>query len=106
MARKKVRKRRKLIRAHNKNLSETAMYSFLNMISYKAAWYGVKKVIVEQYQPSTILCSECGYKLPHSLPTNIRNWTCPKCKVKHDRDVNAAINLRKYAEQSVLNNHE
>ena len=103
---KKVRKRRKQIKAHNRNLSNASLYTFLNMLSYKADWYGVKKVIVGQYQPSTILCSERGYKLPHSLPVNIRTWVCPKCKTKHDRDVNAAINLRKYAEQSVIDNTE
>jgi len=49
---------------------------------------------VGQYYPSTKTCSRCGYVLPKSLPLTIRSWQCLECSSIHDRDVNAAINIR------------
>jgi putative transposase len=61
------------------------------MLTYKAAWYGKRLVLVNPYKTSQI-CANCGYDDGyHAL--NIRQWTCPNCKIIHDRDVNAALNI-------------
>lgn len=88
-------------RKHNKNLSESAMYDFLSMIKYKSEWYGTKVCQVGQFEPSTIVCNKCGYKVG-KLNTKIREWDCPNCGTHHDRDMNAAIVLKNIAEQRLL----
>jgi putative transposase len=64
------------------------------MLEYKCAWYGRDLVVVDRFLPSSKACSTpgCGY-LNVSLPLRVREWTCPRCGVVHDRDVNAANNL-------------
>ena len=61
-------------------------------LEYKCAWYGKQLVIVNPYKTSQV-CSECGYDDgKHTL--DIRDWTCPSCGTHHDRDINAAKNIR------------
>jgi len=60
---------------------------------YKARWAGKTIVVVGRWFPSTKTCSACGYAA-EKLPLSVRSWECPKCGVRHDRDVNAAINIR------------
>ena len=61
-------------------------------LAYKCAWYGKQLVIVNPYKTSQV-CSECGYDDgKHTL--DVREWTCPSCGTHHDRDINAAKNIR------------
>ena len=84
-------KNRKLSRA----ISDTAWSDLRSMLEYKAAWYGRELVVVDRFFPSTRLCSAPGCGHVHAkLPLNVRKWTCPRCGTTHDRDVNAANNLR------------
>ncbi len=69
-------------------------------LDYKAAQRGKTVVVVNRWYPSSKICSHCGYKMP-KMPLSMREWTCPVCGMHHDRDINAAINLRKVAESSV-----
>ncbi len=57
-------------------------------------------MVVNRWYPSSKTCSSCGYTVP-KMPLSVREWTCPDCGAQHDRDVNAAINLRKVAESSM-----
>ena len=63
------------------------------MLKYKCEWHGKELVVVNPYKTSQI-CSICGYDDgKHTL--DIREWTCPNCGTKHDRDINAAKNILK-----------
>ena len=62
------------------------------MLKYKVTWYGRKIVVIDQYFPSSKLCNICGWKY-QDLDLSIREWTCPECGSKHDRDINAAKNI-------------
>ncbi len=79
---------RKLARA----ISDAAWSTFRNMLEYKAEWYGRELIAVDRYYPSSRLCSKCG-SLQQRMPLNVRTWTCD-CGTTHDRDVNAAKNLK------------
>lgn len=77
-------------------LSDVAMGSVLEMIKYKSEWYGRECKEINQWTPSSKECSSCGYK-NENLTLAVREWTCPECGEHHDRDVNAAKNILKYA---------
>ncbi|MGW4460393.1 RNA-guided endonuclease InsQ/TnpB family protein [Streptomyces albidoflavus] len=73
-------------------ISDAAWADFRSMLEYKAHWYGREVVAVDRWFPSSKLCSACG-TLRDKLPLNVRTWTCD-CGTTHDRDVNAAKNLK------------
>jgi putative transposase len=81
---------RRLARA----ISDAAWRELRTMLEYKCAWYGRDLVVVDRFFPSSRACSTpgCGH-IQASLPLRVREWTCPRCGVAHDRDVNAALNL-------------
>ncbi|WP_322748907.1 MULTISPECIES: RNA-guided endonuclease TnpB family protein [unclassified Frankia] len=66
---------------------------FAGMLEYKAARYGRTFVKVDRFFPSSQVCSACGMK-DGPKPLSVRRWTCPACGTAHDRDVNAARNIR------------
>ena len=76
--------------------------TLLNYLSYKLEWLNKKLIKVDRYYPSSQLCSSCGYRKT-DLTLNQRHWICPKCEKKHDRDYNAAINIKKEGIRIVLN---
>lgn len=82
-----------LIKNHHlaKSISNAAWYLFRMMLEYKCKWYGKKLIAVDPKNTSRI-CSNCGYN-SGVKPLNVREWTCPKCHVHHDRDINAAVNI-------------
>jgi len=63
------------------------------MLEYKAQWYGRDLIAIDRWFPSSKTCSACGH-LAAKMPLNIREWTCAKCATVHDRDVNAATNVK------------
>ena len=70
-------------------------------ILYKAAMRGAVVHVAERWYPSSKLCSRCGEKCA-ALPLSVRAWTCSACGSTHDRDVNAAINLKNLAVSSTV----
>ena len=85
-----------------KSIQELSLYHFKEMLIYKAKWYGRQVVEIDRFYPSSKLCSCCGYK-NNELTLKDREWTCPECKTHHDRDLNAAINI-KNEEMKLYNN--
>ena len=73
-------------------LQKISLYKLLNMIKYKAEWYGKTFIQVNRFYPSTKTCNTCGYK-NKNITLKTRQWTCPICKTKHHRDINAAKNI-------------
>jgi transposase len=67
----------------------------------KSALRGGLVVVADRWYPSTKTCSQCDHKID-SLPLSLRHWVCPACGVRHDRDLNAAINLANYAASSAV----
>lgn len=74
---------------------DAAWREFRRQVEYKSTWQGKQVVVVDQFFPSSQLCSNCGYRNTKLRDASIRNWTCPMCNAVHDRDINAAKNLVK-----------
>ena len=74
-------------------IQEAAWSTLVGMIGYKSNWYGKTFHQIDRWYPSSKTCSCCGHKMD-KLPLDIREWTCPNCGLHHDRDINAAINIK------------
>jgi putative transposase len=77
-----------------KHIVDASFGEIFRELEYKAAWYGRTYLPLDRFFPSSKLCSSCGYLLD-GLPLSVREWECPRCGVHHDRDINAAINVKK-----------
>jgi putative transposase len=90
-------KTKNLLRNHKlaRAIAHQAWGEICRMLAYKCAWYGKELVLVNPYKTSQI-CSTCGHD-DGKKALSIREWTCPHCGSHHDRDVNAAINIKQLA---------
>jgi putative transposase len=79
---------RRLARA----ISDCGWAEFRRQLEYKCQRYGRQIVVIDRWYPSSKTCSTCGHMLAE-LVLSIRHWTCPSCRTRHDRDVNAAKNI-------------
>jgi putative transposase len=82
-------------------IADMSFYEFRRQLEYKAEMRDGIVVVADRWFASSKICSTCGDKL-ETLPLSVRQWTCPACGAEHDRDVNAAINLKKYAVSSTV----
>ncbi|MGH7998874.1 MAG: RNA-guided endonuclease InsQ/TnpB family protein [Brasilonema sp.] len=84
-----------MVRNHNlaKAISDVGWGTFINFLDYKLERKGGKLVEIDRWFPSSKLCSNCFYQLSE-MTLDVREWTCPSCGTHHDRDGNAAINIR------------
>ena len=76
-----------------KSIHDAGFGMLLNFLSYKLEREGGKLVQVDRFYPSTKTCSCCGFK-NNLIDLSVRDWVCPECQTHHDRDENAAKNLR------------
>lgn len=74
-------------------LADASMGSLLQMIGYKSIWHRRDLKEIGKWTPSSKRCSCCGYVRP-KLSLSTREWICPECGMHHDRDINAAINIK------------
>jgi putative transposase len=79
---------RRLARA----ISDCGWGEFRRQLAYKCARYGRTLVVIDRWYPSSKTCSACGHLLAE-LSLSTRQWTCPSCRARHDRDINAAKNI-------------
>ncbi|WP_308065139.1 RNA-guided endonuclease InsQ/TnpB family protein [Escherichia coli] len=74
-------------------IADAGWGEFVRQLEYKSEWSGRTVVAIEQFFPSSKRCSDCGYTMP-KMALNVRSWVCPECGANHDRDVNAAKNIK------------
>ena len=84
-----------------KSVTDAAFSEFRRQLEYKSEEIGHIVVAADRFYPSSKLCSVCGAKTKH-LPLSVISWTCPVCGSNHDRDLNAARNLKVYAASSAV----
>ena len=92
-----------MIKNHNlaQSISDVSWSTFVNMLEYKAEWYGTNILKIGRFEPSSKTCSNCGY-INKELTLKDREWACVKCNTKHDRDINAAINIKNFSLRNIL----
>lgn len=82
-------------------IADVGFGMFRLQIDYKAKRYGTRVIIANRWYPSSRLCSVCDWK-NEALTLKDREWMCPQCGTRHDRDLNAAINLKRLATATAL----
>lgn len=87
-----------MLKNHNlaQAITDVGWSSFVTMLEYKAEWYGVNLLKIGRFEPSSKLCSHCG-AINKELQLKDREWTCKSCGTLHDRDINAACNIKSFA---------
>lgn len=83
-----------------RSIADMGFFEFRRQLDYKSDLRGGQVVVADRWFASSKTCSCCGHVL-ESLPLAVRTWTCPACQARHDRDGNAAFNLRNYAVSSM-----
>ncbi len=86
---------RNMVKNHKlaKSISDASWGQFCTMLKYKSEWDGKIYIEVDRFFPSSKTCSNCLHRVD-SLNLDVRSWQCPKCGEIHDRDINAAKNIR------------
>lgn len=80
------------------SISDAGWSSFVTKLEYKAEWLGKTILRIGRFEPSSKICNVCGH-YNSNLTLKDREWICPDCKTLHDRDINAAINIKKFSLQ-------
>lgn len=84
-----------------KSVTDNGWGMFVRMLEYKLESVGKKLIKINKFYPSSQTCSVCEYQNKDTKDLSIREWTCPECGTHHDRDKNAAENI-KYAGMQML----
>ena len=81
-------------RLWGRKVSDSGFYQLMQILEQKCVKHGKTFVQIGQWTATTKPCSECGHS-NNNLSLSDRQWTCPECGSHHDRDINAAINIKK-----------
>jgi putative transposase len=85
------------LRGHAKSWQDTAAGEFRRQLKYKTVWNRRHLAIIDRWYPSSKTCHACGAinaAINAAIKLADRSWTCRTCGINHDRDLNAAINIR------------
>lgn len=75
----------------SRDIADASWAKFVEMLTYKASWYGRTIVKIGRYYPSSQICSYCGAR--QVMPLKMRTYHCPNCGAVIDRDLNASRNI-------------
>ena len=78
-----------------RKINDLGWGEYSRQLEYKGSWYGCLIGKIDRFWPSSKICNCCGY-INNKLTLKDREWICPKCGKHHDRDENAAKNIKKY----------
>jgi putative transposase len=86
-----------MVKNHNlaRAISDMGWSEFRSMLEYKSEWQGKNISVIGRFEPSSKMCNCCG-KINKELTLAVRTWVCSGCNTTHDRDVNAAINIKNF----------
>lgn len=84
-----------------KHISDVSWSKFITLLTYKAEWNDKQIVKIDRFFPSSKTCNCCGY-INQNLKLDMREWTCPSCNTKLDRDLNASKNILKEGYKIIL----
>ena len=76
-----------------KSISDVSWYELTRQLEYKSKWNGREYIRIDTFYASSQLCYTCGYQNTATKDLSVREWICPNCGTKHDRDINAAKNI-------------
>ena len=77
------------------SISDCSWGTFVSMLEYKSEWHGKNILRIGRFDPSSKMCNNCGY-IKKDMTLDVREWECQKCHALHDRDINAAKNIKSY----------
>ena len=84
-----------------RSIADMGFFEFRRQLEYKATMRGGVVAVADRWFASSKTCSACG-SVQEALPLSVRQWICPDCGTRHDRDLNAAINLKNMAVSSTV----
>lgn len=82
------------------SVADASFGMFFTMLEYKCRWYGVNLIKIDRFAPSSKTCGKCGY-IYKGLKLSERSWICPECGTHHDRDFNAACNIKEFGSKAL-----
>ena len=97
---KNTTKTKKQKKNRARKVLDLAPGSFFEKVKYKAEEYNKQVVFINKWFPSTQICNVCSFVIG-KLDESIREWTCPNCQTHHDRDHNAALNIKEEGTSSL-----
>lgn len=88
-----------------KSIADVSFYEFRRQLEYKCQWYGKELVVIGRFEPTSKICSCCGWK-NDNLTLKDRTFKCEQCGLEIDRDWGASINIKRLGVESLNERRE